>query len=200
MKKLFVIIINILLIHPSYSQNIGLRVNAEFSDIKSINNSLGGGLYFNINDFSKKIEVLFSFDFTKNKKDFSDKNPPLNSGVIRSFNKPFFSVSPLYVLPIKEKIKTKIGPVFNYNSIDADNNYYPLNIINSYKSKYIGLGLIANIQFQQIFKLPLNFDTFVFPSYLINIKNESDPTGIKSEYADNLKIFNIQFGLSYIIK
>ncbi len=200
MKKLLVIIICCCSIYSAFCQNIGLRANAEFSDIKWINNSLGGGIYININEISKKIEIMFSFDFTKREKNFPDKNSSLKSGVISSFHKRTFAVSPLYVLLSKEKIKTKIGPLFNYNSINAGDNYYPINIVNSYKSQYIGVGLTGNIQFQEVFNLPINFDIFVSPIYLINIKNENDPTGVKSDYASNLKILNIQFGLSYTIK
>jgi len=198
MKKIFTTIISIFFICFSYSQNIGLRANTEFSDIKRINNSLGVGLYLNINDFSKKIEILFSFDFTKNEKDFLPiNNNPSNSCVYSSFHKLFFSTSPLYVLPIEEKIKTKIGPVFNYNSINASDDY--MGMISSYKSKHIGFGIIANIQFQKILKLPVNIDIFITPQYLINIKNENSPIGVKSDYADNLKILNIQVGLSFIL-
>jgi len=45
----------------------------------------------------------------------------------------------------------------------------------------------------------LNFDIFISPSYLINIKYQS-LNGNKSEYADNLQIFYLQVGLSYIIQ
>jgi hypothetical protein len=199
-KTLASIIIFVFSILYVLSQNIGLRANAEFSDNKRINNSFGGGIYLNFDDFSKKIEILVSFDFIKNRKDFPDNNPPYNTGMFSAFHKNFFSASPLYVLPIKEKIKAKIGPQFSYNSVGLVDDFYPINMFNSYKSKYIGFGAVANIQFKKVFDFPINLDIFFSPTYLYNIKYESGPIGIKNEFADNLKIMNFQVGLSYNLK
>ena len=54
MKKLLVIIICYCSIYSAFCQNIGLRANAEFLDIKWTNNSLGGGIYINDIKISKK--------------------------------------------------------------------------------------------------------------------------------------------------
>ncbi len=194
MKRLFVVIICICSIYSASCQNIGLRTNTEISENKKINTAIGGGLYLNINDFSEKVEVLFSTDYFIKEKELKEDD------LISYYNSLIFGVNGFYVLSIRKNLKTKIGPLLSYNLTNATDRGIVSRWINTYKAKYIGIGITGNIQFKKIFKLPINFDIFVYPTYLINIKNENDPTGVKSYYADNLKIFNVQLGLSYIIK
>jgi len=193
-RRITTIIVCISFFYSAQCQNFGLRGNMEFSNTQRINNAKGVGVYFDLADSSKKIELLFSGDYCKYKKIFSEK------GFESDYLRYYFSINCFYVLYRSQKLKIRIGTFLNHSTIDAGDDGLISTWINSYKSKYVGTGLTCNLQFQKIFNLPINFDIFASPTYLINIKNESNPTGIKSEYADNLKILNMQFGLSYIIK
>jgi len=196
MKKIFTVSLCVLLIQLSFGQNIGLRVNTEFSDNRKINNSLGVGGYLNINNFSKKVELIFSLDFNRNSKKFLDEE------FKSTYTRFYFTAGGMYVFSLKEKTKIKIGPSFSYNVINATDGGLISNWINPYKTKSIGTELMTNIHFQEIFKLPINFDIFITPTYLINIKNENNLSSMEtgSDYSENLKILNIQMGLSYKIK
>jgi hypothetical protein len=193
MIRILVIITFLYSFQSSYGQNFGLRGNIEFSNSERINNAIGGGLYLDITDSSKKIELLFSGDYCKYKKTFSDK------GFESDYLRYYFSINCFYVFHRSEKSKIRIGAFLNHSTIDAGDNFM-YGTINAYKSKFIGTGLTGNLEFKKVFKLPINFDIFVSPTYLINIKNENDPTGIKSDYSKNLIILNVQLGISYAMK
>lgn len=62
------------------------------------------------------------------------------------------------VINIKEKLKFKSGPSISYNDITNSKVYTPINIIEISNYKSLGLGLLANFQFVEIFLLPLNLD------------------------------------------
>ena len=194
MKRILVLITLTCLLYSAYCQNVGLRGNMVFSDNRKINNAIGFGGYLNINDFSEKIELLFSLDYNFNNKQFPDE------ALETTYNRFYFSTNGLYNLSLSEKSKIKIGPGMNYSSINASDGGIILQWINTYKSKYIGTELLTNIHFQEIFKLPINFDIFITPTYLINIQNNNDPKNVESDYSENLKILNMQLGLSYKIK
>ena len=196
MNKLLCIIF-VFIFQCNYSQNIGLRANFDVSETKKITPSFGGGLYLNLTDFSKKIEFILSVDFLANKKNIHFQNDPYNGGMVTDYNKYVLSVASFYVIPIKDKIKTKIGSILNYNAIIAHDNYYPSNTIDSYKAQYIGVGLIANLQFQKIAKTSFNVDIFITPTYLIKINYESNPTKINPDYSKNGLLLNTQLGISY---
>lgn len=194
MKRIFVLINLTCSLYSAYCQNIGFRGNTVFSDNRKINNAIGFGGYLNINGFSEKIELLFSLDYNFNNKQFPDE------GLATTYNRFYFSVNGLYGLSLAEKSKIKIGLGMNYATINASDGGIILQWINTYKSKYIGTELLTNVHFQEIFKLPINFDIFVTPTYLINIQNKNDSQNVESDYSENLKILNVQLGISYRIK
>jgi len=191
--KYIILIVYILFYHSSNGQDIGLRANTEFSDNKKINNAFGFGGYVNINDFSKKIELLFSLDYNKNNKIFQDED------FRAKYTRFYFSTNCMYVFILSEKIKLKTGPSLSYNVLKASDEGIYVNWIHPYKTKAIGTGVVVNIQFHDLFNIPISFDIYFTPTYLINIKKDTDlisnTTG--SDYSENLKILNLEFGLSY---
>ncbi|OFX30837.1 MAG: hypothetical protein A2X08_12495 [Bacteroidetes bacterium GWA2_32_17] len=200
MKRLFVIIICICLIYSAYCQNIGLRANTEFSGNRKINTAIGWGLYLNINDFSEKVELLFFLDIDKKYKELPDDRTfsPIE-GIRSNYAHLFGGASGLYVFPLSQKIKFKSGPSLFYNVISASETGMWSNWLHSYKSYSLGSGLIFNFHYTALWGSPFNVDLFIVPQYLFNIKNEINPTGIKSDYSENLKILAIQLGLSFIL-
>ncbi len=200
MKNLIAIIICSSSIYSACCQSIGLKANTQFSANNETNNAFGGGLYININDFSRKIECVLYCDYLIKKNEFKNCAECPTKEVSSSYQNLSIGISGLWVNTIQSNVKFKMGPALSYNNLVASRQGQIANWIETFKANYIGTGLLTNIQFQQIFKLPLNFEIFIFPAYLINIKNETKPTGIKSEYAGNQKLLNMQLGLSYIIK
>lgn len=177
------------LVQFSFAQNIGLRSNIEFSDNKIINTTFGGGLYLNINDFSKNIELLLYTDLYPTKKQITQE-------MYTTYRHYCFGVSSLYKFKVSERSALKLGPSISYDLINASEVGIFGNWVQN-NSKSIGLGIVGNFQFQQLFKLPLNFDVFITPSYLINFKNNTTLQGKKSDFLENLKIVTIQLGFSY---
>jgi hypothetical protein len=194
MMKLFTsIFASIFLFQTNFGQNIGIRSNIEFSDNEKINFALGGGSYLNINDFSEKIELLFFTDYYSNKKQLPSQE------MITTYRLYSFGVSSLYKFSLSKYSNFKLGPSISYDLMDASEAGMVFNWIRTYDSKSIGVGLISNFQFPQVKKLPINFDIFITPTYLINIKNDTSPLGNKSDFLENQKIVNVQLGISYII-
>ena len=175
MKKLILIIVLISITFFVYSQHIGIRVDKELSDVKIINNSFGFGIYIIIDDFSEKIETIFSFDFNKV---FEPKY------LISSYQRISFGLSCLYVIPIKEKLIFKTGLGINYNMVEGyDNGIFAA----IYYAKFIGIEFLTNLHFKKIFNLPLNFDLFITPNYLINIYNNGDNKESANKFYYNKK-------------
>lgn len=196
-KCLLVILIFIFFSQILYGQNVGLRTGVEFSNNKFINNSIGFGSYLNIEGIYKQMELLFSYDYSENEIDVIE-NLKTNHGFISTNNKHSLSSSILFAFPLKERMKIKMGANFNYHILNATDSYYPNNIVRTFKSNFVGLGGLINFQFSEIFKIrPLNFDIFISPHYLIHVKTEKDPSITKSEYSSNIKVLNLQLGLSY---
>lgn len=198
MKRTFVLIILTCLLFSAYCQNIGLRANIGFSENKEMNTAFGGGLYLNIdNDSLKMFDYILFGDYMSRKNTFNDCLEYPTPDISTSYKKLSFGLSGLLNNKIHANSRLKIGPSLSYNTLIANRQGQIANWIETFKAKYFGTGLLANIQLQQIFKLPINFDIFISSFYLINIKDNSNPTGIKSDYSDNLVILNLRFGLSY---
>jgi len=184
----------IFLFQTNFGQNIGIRSNIEFSDNEKINFTFGGGLYLNINDFSENIELLIYTDYYSNKKQFPSQE------MQTTYHRYSIGISSLYKFTLSKFSDFKLGPSISYDLMDASEAGLVYNWIRSYDSKSIGLGLICNFQFPQIKKLPINFDIFITPTYLIKIKNEKNQYFDKSNFLENQMIVNVQLGISYLIK
>ena len=197
-KKLFILSILIFSNQMLFGQNIGLRTGVEYSDNSFVNNSLGFGGYLNIEGIYKHMELLFSYDYFENEIDVNDNFNITKYGFVSTNYKHSLSSSILFAIPLKERIKIKTGANFKYCVLNATDSYYPINIVRTFKSSYVGLGGVINFQFTEIFNIrPLNFDIFITPEYLINLKEESNPLYATTEYSSNLKLLNLQMGLSY---
>jgi len=198
MKKLIFLLLIVLFNQTVYGQNIGLRTGVDYSNNKFINSSIGFGSYLNIEGVYKQMELLFSFDYSENEIDVSENFNSSINGFVSTNYKHSLSSSILFAIPLKERIKIKMGANFNYHVLKATDSYYPNNIVRTFKSSYVGLGGLINFQFSEIFKIrPLNFDIFISPEYLINVNTERDPPNTTTEYSSNIKLLNLQLGLSY---
>ena len=173
-------------------QNTGMKVN---SGIYSVNGPVfetGFGVYVVLNDFSDKVEVLFSFDYNKaeiSREDF-----------ISNCERFYFTAAGLYVFPVTEKLKFKPGLAISHENMRAIEGGDPSNWVSTYYAKHLGIGLMTNLQFQRIFKLPLNFDIFLTPTYLVNINVDNYPTRTNETYSTDLFVLNFQLGLAYVVK
>jgi hypothetical protein len=193
MKKLFSFIILIFWGHFAICQNFGFRGNLELSHNKIINNAHGFGGFVNFRDFSEDIELLISLDYNTYNKQIPDED------LKTTYNRLFFSINGLYNLSLLKKLKLKIGPGISYHITNASDRGIILRWINTYKAKFIGAELVTNFHFPKVLELPINFDIFITPAYLINIESTSNPLSIKSDYSGNREILNLQIGLSYNI-
>ena len=193
MKKFIIILFLIPIVYFVYGQHFGIRANKELCDEKRINNSIGLGIYINIDDFSEKIETILSLDYYKLHKeyeadDFQTYYRRISGGI-----------SCLYVILIKNKLKFKTGLGTNYNRVEGSDQRMFADCIHSYNAKFISIEFLTNLHFKKIFNLPLNFDLFITQNYLINIYNNGDnkESANKFYYDKNLNILQIQIGLTY---
>jgi hypothetical protein len=194
MQKILVIIIFVYSFNVSYGQSLGMQGNLELSENQRINKGAGGGIYLDLADSSeRKIESLFSINYCKRKRNFSEK------GFESDYLRYYVNANALYVFYRSKKSKLRIGPFLGYNVIEAGENSF-FGTIHSYKSRSVGTGLAFNFELQNVAKSGLNFDIFVCPTYLASLTNESAPFGSKSQYRNNLTLLNIQIGISYLMK
>jgi len=192
MKYLLSFLLSLVLFLPIAAQTIGLKCNTAFSSLEQSEYETGAAVFVGINDFSEKVEVLFSVDFNKS-------NTVIKDGKERSYTRTFFNATGLYVLPIAEKLKFKTGISITHENIHMTQRGAVSNWIQDYYSKYLGVGIASNLQFQKIFKLPLNFDVFVTPSWLKNIHVEREPFKSNYKNANYLFVLNVQLGVAYVI-
>jgi hypothetical protein len=200
MKKIILTLISIAFYHSANCQSIGLRTGAIFSGNKEMNAAIGSGLYLAPYDSLEKFSYILFGDYLSKKDAFNDCADCPTKEISTSYRNFSFGVSGLWSNRIFQKSKVKIGPLFSYNITDANRQGQNTNWIETYKIKSLGAGILFNLQFRRVFKLPLSFDFFFTPLYLIHIKKIIDPIGAKSDYTRNLTVLNLQFGLSYIIK
>jgi hypothetical protein len=188
MKKLLFLLVFCISCFYSFCQNIGLKNNIEFSENKKINAAVGGGIYLDFDDFSKKLELIVSLNYNQKNCEIPRTRFEL------PYKRIYFDIGCLYILPISEKTKIKIGASLSYNII----NFYYCEIWPSYSttSNYLGGSLISNIHFQDILKLPINLDLFVYPSYLKNIHNYENLIYPNTINVKNIILFNAQVGFS----
>jgi hypothetical protein len=188
MKKLVFLFVFCISCLNSFCQNIGLKNNIEFSENNKINTAVGGGIYLDFDDFSKKLDLIISLNYNQKNCEIPRTRFEL------PYKRIYFDVGCLYILPISEKTKIKIGASLSYNII----NFYYNEIWPSYstKSNYLGGSLISNIHFQNILKLPVNLDFFVYPSYLTNIHNYESFINRNPIYVKDIILFNAQVGIS----
>ncbi len=202
MKKLCVIVIIICIcsIYSAHCQSIGLRANTEFSKNREMNNAFGGGLYFEMDDSLQKFGFISFGDYLNKKGTFNDCIDCPTKEIYTSYQNISFEISGFLIKNISSSAKFKIGALVNYSMTNANRQGQIANWIETFKIKSVGIGPLLTLQFQEVLKLPLNFNLFVYPTYLINIKNETNPTGIISDYTNDLTLLNLQIGLAYIIK
>lgn len=193
MKNLITLILVIFFQKSSYCQSIGLNSNYELSQLKRINNSIGASILIIVEDTSK-ISVLGSFGFEKSNKTF--KSDKFNSYYTRLFT----HLSPLYKIYFSKRILINLGPSIGYSHIVASDHGITSNWINSYKLNYLSVGTLLNIRFSNIFNTPISFHIFFNPDYLIKLNSDVSPSGLTTEYNNNLTLLNIQIGLSYFTK
>lgn len=200
MKKIIVTLISIALFHSVNGQNIGLRANTIFSNNREVNTALGGGLYLGIEDSFEKFSCILFGDYLSKKDAFNDCIDCPTKEISTSYRNISFGISGLWSKQIFQKSKFKIGPLVAYSMTDANRQGQIARWVETFNVNSIGTGLLFNLQFQQIFQLPLNFDVFITPTYLINVKSNTNPSEIQSEYKKNLTVLNLQLGLAYRIK
>jgi len=82
---------------PGFAQKIGVKSNADFSSNDQLNNAFGIGIYLDIDDLTKKVDFIASFDLTGKQRAFPSEDIKISH--IR-YN---FSLSSLYVVPVSEK-------------------------------------------------------------------------------------------------
>lgn len=201
MKHAFILAVVLGLSLSTYCQNIGLRVNVGFSENKEMNATIGGGFYVSTGD-----SVLKMFDFVMYgdymvKKSSSDnclECPTVD--VSAAFKELSIGTGALLVGKIHTKTRLKAGPILSYNNVMATRQGQTANWIETFNAHFVGAGFLVNLQQQEVFNLPINFDTFISSSYLINVGNRSNPVDTRSAYSGNLLSLNLQIGLSYRIK
>lgn len=194
--RIFSVFLFLFILQKAFSQSIGMKVNSEFSNETLMNNGKGIGIYLNLNDFDDKLELLFSIDYIKANKFFVIDDITKLSYNGKSEKKGISSTL-VYVINIKEKLKFKSGPSISYNDITNSKVYTPINIIEISNYKSLGLGLLANFQFVEIFQLPLNLDVFITPIHLLNLSIKTDPSNLQNNQNRNFSLINSQIGLSF---
>lgn len=184
--------------HISYGQSIGIRGGFELADQNQTNNAFGGGTYLTFKNFSDKIHLMLSFDYSGKTQRFENKD------LQTAYAKYRFSAATLFVKPLSESFDFIFGPSISYNIYRASHQGIILRWIDNYKSNFIGLEIVSNLQVKNILQSPLNIDFFITPSYLLNIKNNTenilDGSGTKPEYGNNSFNLSFQFGVTYTIK
>lgn len=171
-------------------QSLGMRVGMEISDNKIINNSPGLGGYLNIDEFSDKFEILIYGNYTTKEGAFNDCLDCSSPDIFTNYKRGDIGVSGLFVIPLIKELNFKFGPDINYNWINASRQGQILSWIESYKARFVGPGIMTNLNYQQVFKLPINIDFFLIPNYLLKVKDFNDQSGY-SMYNRALKILNI---------
>lgn len=192
MKHLLSFLLACISILPVAGQTIGLKCNTGFSSLEQTDYETGAGIFIGINDFSKRVEVLFSMDFNKSTTYIKDDKES-------SYTRNYFSATGLYVFPVSEKMKFKTGISISHENIHLTQSGVVSNWIQDYYSKYLGLGVMTNLQFQKIFNLPLNFDVFLTPAWLKNIHMNQEPYYSHNFNENDLFVLNVQVGLAYVI-
>ena len=200
MKIILISLFSLVLFYSAKCQSIGLRACSVFSDNREINTSLGAGLYVTIEDSLEKFGCVLFVDYLSNNKKFNDCDECITKDIFTSYRNFSFGISALWSKHIYSNTMFKFGLLVNYNIADAKRQGQIANWIETLESNYIGAGVLVNVQFQQLFTLPLNLDIFISPIYLININSETDPSEVKSDYLNDLQILNIKAGLAYKIK
>jgi len=179
------------LLYAAHSQNAGIRLTSEFSDNKIVNYSTGFGGYLNIDGFSDHFELMFSLDYNKNDRRWED------SEIQTTYSRYNFSMKGMYVHPFTEKLKLKTGPGMCYSKLNYTYGGLGANWIETGKGKTLGAEWMANLYLEDVFKLPLNLELFITPSYMFNLEMPVDPTLAVANLKKGLIIVNLQFGISY---
>lgn len=93
MTRLILVLILIHITTLIFCQSIGVKVSYNLSAVRQINNSWGYGAYININDFSNKMELLFTAGYHSGNKTFQ------SSDSYSSYHQKFINSSLLFVIP-----------------------------------------------------------------------------------------------------
>lgn len=193
MKYLLSIVLFICFFIPALGQNIGIKANTGLSTLSDLEFEAGIGVYVDLNDFSDKVEVLFSFDYNS-MSEFTREN------YVSNCERAFVTAAGLYVIPISGKLKFKPGLALSHENLRAIETGQPFSVVNTYYAKHLGISAMTNLQFQKIFDWPLNFDIFLTPTYLINININNYKGLSREEYSKEYFVLNFQVGLSYVVK
>lgn len=183
-----------------YCQNGGIKANLEISKNERINNAIGRGIYYNIDKYSGRFEMLFSIDINKNRQSFaSNSNHPTTEKFESKYKHINASLAPMYSIPLTSKIKFKAGIslIYNLMSVNDEERYNAW--FQNYSDYSLGNGLIANLSCKELSGTLLNFDLFIIPQYSFSFRSYSYPDMVKPEFKGDFLILNIQIGLSYSI-
>lgn len=191
---------SIALFYSVNGQNIGLRANTIFSGNREMNTAFGGGIYLGMEDSLKKLGFIIFGDYLNKKNVFEDCIDCPTKEISTSYKNFSVGISGIWINEINSKTIFKMGPLLNYSMTNANRQGQIARWVETFNVNSIGTGFLFNMQFQSIFQLPINFDIYITPTYLINVKNNINPSGIQSEYTKNLTVLNLQIGLAYRIK
>lgn len=189
MKRFLLVAGFLVLTHWSQGQTVGFRAIAETADNSIADKAFGLGAYVSFNNSSDKFEVMIHGDYVRKKDKLSE-----SGGTIYNYQRRAVGVAGLYRFALADKISFKLGPDFSYNWIEASRRGVMLPFITDYDANYTGLGVMTNLHFEQVFKLPINLELFATPNYLIRSKAEKYRNAFKS-----IKQLNLQVGVSYPI-
>jgi len=170
------------------------------SDQSDHNGSFGGGLYATLSDSLDRLSFILYSDMIRKNGAFDNCLDCPTKEITTYFLGLSFGAGVLYSLELHRKIKFKIGPLVSYSAVIGDRQATTTNWIETYTAKGIGTGVICNVRYRPLSKLPVCFDIFLNPMYLVNLSGDTDPTGSGSTYLENSVQFSLHLGLSYLFE
>lgn len=192
MHRVFTVLFCISLIHAATSQVLGIKATNYLTTTRDVNNAFGGGLYLYVEDSTVKFGIALLGDFVQKSDSYDNCLDCITMDVSTYYRNVSFGISSYWKKKIYPNVNFKAGPMINYNFTNGNRQGQHANWIETSESRYLGLGMLLNFQYEELFKLPLNFDVFITPTYLIPLKSES--------YLYDMSLINLEAGLSYIIK
>ena len=106
----------------------------------------------------------------------------------------------MYPLVVYKTLKIKIGPLISYGKTITEEQGISLGWIRSLSVKYLGLGVLSDMQINYLFRTPLSLHLFVSPEYLFRLKSETNGGSMSRNYDKDLEVLNVQLGISYLVK